>query len=147
MRSAPKIRLHWEVSFMRQRSLSLILVLLVCFSIVSVRPHNTHAQGARKSQRPSSLQSNDSGWPRAYSLPSAGQIVIFQPQVLNWDGQKHMVAMSAVSYVAKGEDKPAMGTIKLEADTSVALTERMVKFSTVKVTETNFQTLSKDQTQ
>jgi hypothetical protein len=40
-----------------------------------------------------------------------------------------------------------MGTVKLEADTSVALTERLVKFSTIKVTETNFQTLSTEQKQ
>ena len=37
-------------------------------------------------------------------------------------------------------------TIKIEADTSVALAERLVKFSTLKITETNFQTLSKEQT-
>jgi len=131
---------------MRTRIYSLTLVLIVSLSLVSLRPNASHAQRS-KSTRPSSLQSIDAGWPRAYNLPSEAQIVIFQPQVMNWDGQKHMVAMSAVSYVAKGEDKPAMGTIKLEADTSVALTERLVKFSTVKVTETNFQTLSKEQTQ
>src|SRR5258705_5983269 len=57
-----------------------------------------------------------------------------------------MVAQAAVSYVPKGEQKPTLGTIKIEADTSVALQERLVKFSTLKITEANFQTLSKDQT-
>ena len=57
-----------------------------------------------------------------------------------------MVALAAISYVAKGETKPTLGTIKIEADTSVALEQRLIKFSTLKITEANFQALSKDQT-
>src|SRR6267378_3885037 len=62
-----------------------------------------------------------------------------------WEEQKHMLALAAVSYVTKGETKPTLGTIKIEADTSVALEQRLVKFSTLKITEANFQTLSKEQ--
>src|SRR6185503_15641231 len=91
-------------------------------------------------------EASDGGWPRGYSLPNEAQIIIFQPQVASWDDHKHIVALAAVSYVPKGEEKPTLGTIKLEADTSVALTERLVKFTTFKITEANFQTLSKDQT-
>ena len=131
-----------------RRTISLILlVLLIAASLSWLGTVNSSAQGTKSTARPRSVVSGDNGWPRGYSLPSEAQIVIFQPQVMSWDGQKQMIAMSAVSYVAKGEQKPAMGTIKMQADTSVALTERLVKFSTVKVTETNFQTLSKEQTQ
>src|ERR1051325_9227353 len=115
---------------MRQKISSLTLVLLVSVSLVSIRPSNTSAQRTQSSGRSSSFQSVDSGWPRAFNLPSEAQMVIFQPQVMSWDGQKHMVAMSAVSYVAKDQQKPALGTIKLEADTSVALTERLDRKST-----------------
>jgi hypothetical protein len=87
----------------------------------------------------------DKGWPRGYSLPSEAQLVIYQPQIASWENQKHLIALAAISYVAKGEAKPAMGTIKLEADTDVALEPRLVKFTNLKITETNFQTLSKDQ--
>src|SRR5205085_641726 len=74
-------------------------------------------------------------------------IVIFQPQAASWDDQKHMVAYAAVSYLANGEvEKPALGTLKIEADTQTALTERLVKFSVLKITEANFQSLSKEQT-
>ncbi len=45
---------------------------------------------------------------------------MYQPQVASWDKQAHLVAFSAVSHRAKGADKPAVGTIKLEADTKVA---------------------------
>ena len=49
--------------------------------------------------------------------------MLFQPQVASWDDQKHMVALAAVSYVAKGEKKPTLGTIKIEADTSSLIGE------------------------
>src|SRR6185503_1116945 len=132
---------------MRRTTCSIILVLVVTGSLVQFGAVRSTGQTTNSSRRSSSVQEPDGGWPRGYSLPSEAQLVIFQPQALTWEDQKHLVAMSAVSYVPKGEQKPAMGTIKLEADTSVALTERLVKFSAIKITETNFQTLSKEQTQ
>jgi hypothetical protein len=39
-------------------------------------------------------------------------MVVFQPQIASWDGQKHAIGFAAVSYVAKGEQKPALGTIQ-----------------------------------
>ena len=87
----------------------------------------------------------DGGWPRLANLPSGGTILIYQPQVASWDKQAHLVAYSAVSHRAKGVDKPAIGTIKLEADTKVALEDRLVSFQQMKITEANFQTLPKEQ--
>ena len=98
-------------------------------------------------RRASSLQQVSDVWPRAYALPSEAQMVLFQPQAQSWEGQKHLVAMAAVSYTKKDAPKPELGTVKLEADTSVALAERIVKFATVKITETNFQSLPKEQVQ
>jgi hypothetical protein len=92
-------------------------------------------------------QAQDRGWPRGYNLPSEAQIVLFQPQIANWDDQKRIVALAAVSYVAKDAKKPVVGTIKIEADTQVSLEQRLVKFSTLKITEANFQSLPKEQTQ
>ena len=87
----------------------------------------------------------DGGWPRLANLPSGGTILIYQPQVASWDKQAHLVAFSAVSHRAKAVDKPAIGTIKLEADTKVALEDRLVSFQQMKITEANFQTLPKEQ--
>ena len=87
----------------------------------------------------------DGGWPRIYDLPSGGTILVYQPQVASWEKQKHLVAYSAVSQRAKAGDKPAIGTIKLEADTSVSTVERLVSFQRMKIVEANFQTLNKDQ--
>src|SRR5262245_54361125 len=86
----------------------------------------------------------DGGWPRGYATPSGGKIVIYQPQMASWDQEKHMVAYSAVSYEMKGAAKPALGSLKIEADTKVSVSERLVNFSDFKITESNFPTLSKD---
>ncbi|HEY5839384.1 MAG TPA: hypothetical protein VIT19_10150, partial [Pyrinomonadaceae bacterium] len=132
---------------MRQTILLLILALVVAVAWVWVGMSKTTAQASKPGRRSASVQEIDGGWPRGYSLPSEAQMVIFQPQAMTWADQKHLVAMSAVSYVAKGEQKPAMGVVKFEADTSVSLTERLVKFTALKITQTNFQTLTKEQTQ
>src|SRR5947207_3198565 len=118
---------------------SLVLILVVSLSLSWPAGISTRAQTSKAAARggPAATQPGDRAWPRGYSLPSESQIVIYQPQVMSWDNQKHLVAMAAVSYIKKDEKKPEMGTIKLEADTSVALAERLVKFSTIKITETN----------
>ena len=138
---------------MKQALYSLALILVVCLSLILPAGIITHAQSTRTPPQrttarrgPSIQQDSDGGWPRGYSLPSEAQIVIFQPQVATWDDKKHIVAMAAASYVPKGDQKPTLGTIKIEADTSVSLEQRLVKFATLKITETNFQTLTKDQT-
>ena len=51
-------------------------------------------------------------------------MVVYEPQIASWANQKHMVAFAAASYQTKGAAatvKPALGTIKLEAETSVSL--------------------------
>ena len=87
----------------------------------------------------------DGGWPRAYATPSGGRIIVYQPQVASWEGQRHLVAYSAVSYETKGATKPALGSIKIEANTKVAVSERLVSFSDFKITESSFPTLPKEQ--
>jgi hypothetical protein len=88
----------------------------------------------------------DGGWPRAYSTPSGGRVLLYQPQIASWEGQKKLVGYGAVSYQAKGADKPALGTIRIEANSTVSLEERLVKFSPLQVTEAKFGTLDRDQT-
>ena len=87
----------------------------------------------------------DGGWPRAYSTASGAALVLYQPQVASWTNQKHLVMHSAVSYTPKGAAKPALGTIKVESDTSVALDDRLVSFSDWKIADPSFPTLQRDQ--
>jgi hypothetical protein len=129
----------------------LVSVSFVCPGAISgnsqakKHPHHSPPQSSRAINRAAEL-SGDRGWPRGYSTPSEAQIILYQPQVASWTDRQHMVALAALSYIAKGEQKPTLGTLKIEADTSVSLQERLVKFSTLKITEANFQTLSKEQT-
>jgi hypothetical protein len=125
---------------MKKTIISVLLVVL-SFSLPSAGQQKGHTRTQ------STQVAADRGWPRGYSLPSEAQIVIYQPQIATWDDQKQLLAFAAVSHVAKGEQKPALGTIKFETNTEVSLEQRLVKFSKIKIIETNFQTLSKEQTQ
>ena len=87
----------------------------------------------------------DGGWPRAYTTASGAALVIHQPQVSSWTDQKRVVAFAAVSYMPKGAAKASLGTIKLESDTKVALDQRLVSFSELAITESNFPTLSREE--
>jgi hypothetical protein len=87
----------------------------------------------------------DGGWPRLYNLASGSTVLVYQPQIASWDRQTHIVAFSAVSYRPKSGTKPSMGTIKLESETKVALNDRLVSFSPMKITEANFQELQKEE--
>jgi hypothetical protein len=71
--------------------------------------------------------------------------VLYEPQVASWPDQKHIVMYAAVSYTAKDTQAPALGTIRIEADTRIALDERLVSFSDLAITSSNFPTLSREQ--
>jgi hypothetical protein len=87
----------------------------------------------------------DGGWPRVYALASGASMLLYQPQIASWDKQTKLVAFSAVSYRASAtETKPAMGTVKLEADTKVAVADRLVSFQKMRITEASFGTLAKE---
>jgi hypothetical protein len=88
----------------------------------------------------------DGAWPRTYDLRSGGHVLVYQPQIASWDKQARLVAFSAVSYRATPTDKPTLGTVKIEADTQVALDERLVNFAKMRIVEASFQTLPKEQT-
>ena len=71
---------------------------------------------------------------------------MYQPQVASWEHQKHMVAYAAVAYEPKGATgKPALGSLRMEADTKVAVADRLVSFTDFKIAESNFPTLPKEQ--
>ena len=109
-------------------------------------PKPAATQPAKGAAKPASAAPApvDGGWPRADALPSGASVLLYQPQIASWDKQKHMVAMSAVSYRANATDKPVLGTVKLEADTSVAVSDRLVKFTNLKISEANFGSLAKE---
>jgi hypothetical protein len=86
----------------------------------------------------------DGGWPRGYVTPTGARVVLYQPQVESWPDQKQMTLYAAVSYLATGAQKPSLGSLKIESNTSVSLTDRLVNFSEFKITEASFPTVDKD---
>jgi len=89
----------------------------------------------------------DGGWPKGSTTPAGARLTLYQPQVASWDNKERMVAYSAVAYEVPGAEKPILGTVKFEADTSVAMDKRLVSFERLKVSEMNFATASREQTQ
>lgn len=89
--------------------------------------------------------SADPGWPRVYTTPTGSRVQIYQPQIASWENQTHLVAYLAVAHYARGADKPVLGTVKVEAESSVALEPRLVNFAKLKIAETNFGSLGREQ--
>jgi hypothetical protein len=85
----------------------------------------------------------DTGWPRTLQLKT-GTALWYQPQIESWIGQKNIVGWSAVAYTPTGAKEPALGTIKIEGPTRVAVDDRVVAMD-LRITEYNFKTLSTDQ--
>jgi hypothetical protein len=88
----------------------------------------------------------DGGWPREYSTATGARVVLYEPQVESWQDQKHIVLYSAVSYLAAGSQKAILGTLKIEADTKVAVSERLVDFSEFTITGSNVPGLGREDT-
>ncbi len=79
-------------------------------------------------------------WP--HTLRQDGvTVTIYPPQVLSWPEQKHIAVRAAVAITPKGADKPFLGTIELEGDTSVDLATRDVAVSRLALTGSHFPTL------
>jgi hypothetical protein len=116
------------------------------FVAAQTQPAAKAQPAARPASAPApTVPDADGGWPRAYTTASGAALVIYQPQISSWANQKHIVAYAAVSYTPKGAAKPALGSIKVESDTSVALDERLVSFSQLKLADPSFPTLQRDQ--
>jgi hypothetical protein len=108
--------------------------------------HKTPAQTTKTTSLKSAPVSTiNVAFPRTYNTPKGGRVILYSPQVSEWPEQKHMVAYSAVSYLASGAQKSVLGTIRLEADTSVSLEEHLVLLSPLKISESSFGGLPREQ--
>src|SRR5688500_5967254 len=137
----------------RRTAMAMILTLLLPSGVgpVPLSAGQPPSAATPSSAKPSSAQPTapalvDGVWPRSYVTATGARLAVFQPQVASWNNQAKMTLYSAVSYTAKAADKAVFGTVKAEADTRVSITERLVDFSAFKITESNFPTLSKEQT-
>ena len=85
----------------------------------------------------------DGGWPRNYVTPSEASVVLYQPQVASWDKQTELILYAAVAYTPKGATQRTLGTIKAASNTQVSVTERLVNYSSLRITDANFPNLER----
>ena len=134
----------------RSANRSAVTLLAAIFAVTPVLQVLAQAPPATakpaQTAKPAAAQpAADPGWPRTYATPSQGRVIVYEPQISSWANQKELVGFSAASYQAKTGDKPALGTIKIEANTRVSLEQRLVDFTNLRITESNFPTLPKEQ--
>jgi uncharacterized membrane protein YgcG len=135
----------------KSAALSLLLSTAVSVPAQTATPQSTSPKTtAVKTTKAPATQSRSAttiniAFPRTYKTPKGGRVILYSPQVSEWPDQKHIVAYSAVSYLASGAQKSVLGTIRVEGDTSVSLEEHLVQLSPLKITESNFGALPKEQ--
>jgi hypothetical protein len=84
-------------------------------------------------------------WPRQYVAPDGAVVVVYEPQVAGWEGQRLMMLHAAVSYTPKGSDVAFLGTVIAEADTRVSVDARLVDFSSFRIVQSNFPNATREQ--
>ena len=113
---------------------------------IAASPQAKPATAKPATSAPAPAANADPGWPRRYAN-NAGMLLIYEPQISSWVDQKRMTAYAAVQFTPTGGAKPLLGTVTIDADTRVAVDERLVNFSTLKVTEAHFASATKEQVQ
>ncbi len=135
---------------MRRRSPWLVWTLAAALALpqgltaaAQTKPATAAAAKPATAAAPPPGTNADTGWPRNVTLKS-GTVVWYQPQVESWIDQKNIVGWSAVAYTRTGVKEPALGTIKIEGPTHVAVDDRVVTLD-LRITQYNFPSLPPDQ--
>ena len=139
------------IRFMSRGAAVAVAIIVAITPVLQALPQTTAKPAPAKVPAklpPAAAPVPDGGWPRTYATPSQGRVIVYEPQIASWTNQKQLVAFAAASYAGKDAAttaKPALGTIKLEAESRVSLDERLVSFANLRITEANFSTLPKEQ--
>lgn len=84
------------------------------------------------------------GWPRKFSTQGGGTLILYQPQVTEWDNFKTIDALSAAEYAKAEFQNPVFGVIGFKGDTTADSVSGDVVISDITVTELNFSALNRD---
>lgn len=77
------------------------------------------------------------GWPRLFEFKGS-EVVVYQPQLTEWDDHKTLHGQAAVAVTLKGQAIKLFGAVTLEADTEVDFTDRMVVMKSLRLTNLAF---------
>ncbi len=76
--------------------------------------------------------SSPEGWPRLFESKGS-QVVVYQPQLTEWENYKTIRAKAAVAVTLKGQKTEYYGAITMEATTEVDFIERMVEMKSLRI--------------
>ena len=77
------------------------------------------------------------GWPRVYDHDGY-KLVVYQPQIREWESYTHIRAMAAVQVTPPGSREGSYGAVTIEADTQTNFDTRMVAFNNMQITDISF---------
>ena len=86
-------------------------------------------------------------WPREYDYDDGSKLVLYQPQVTNWEDYEHLEMMIALAFSENESESPSVGAFELEADTDTDMVNREVKASNFKIPKGNFPSLDKEKSE
>jgi hypothetical protein len=81
--------------------------------------------------------SSQEGWPRLFES-KGNQVVVYQPQLTEWENYKTIRAKAAVAVTLKGQKTEYYGAITMEATTVVDFIERIVEMKSLRLTNLIF---------
>ncbi len=92
---------------------------------------------AAPAEAPSGSEADDRGWPRLFE-DRGFEVLVHQPQVLEWPGFNRITFIAAVAVGRKGSEARVVGTVRVSADTKVAKAERLVVLTNRTIEEATF---------
>jgi hypothetical protein len=116
-----------------------LLVLTLLLGVTAITP-------VRAEENPQGW-SGELVWPREYSNEAGAKLVMYQPQVTEWEKTKRLEARVAIAGTPPGAERPELGTFEIEAATEVDLDTRLVRITGVKIIKHRFPTLDEAQSQ
>ncbi|MXN64901.1 SH3 domain-containing protein [Stappia sp. GBMRC 2046] len=87
---------------------------------------------------------DEQGWPRTYTTDKGATLILYQPQVSDWENFQTLDALVAAEYVAKEGATPVFGIIGLTGKTYADQEEGDVLIEDLTVTELNFSALDRE---
>ena len=130
--------MHKANSFTRSAAAILVLSVFTSTFVVGVSARPIVAEGQ------ATQQTSNSRFPMVLKL-SGGSALVYTPQISSWDQQKSLVAWSAVLFERTGTNEQVFGTIKFGANTNVALEQRLVNLTSVRIDEVSFDKVAQSE--
>ena len=90
------------------------------------------------------MKDDPGGWPRSFTTQSGGQIILYQPQVTDWQDFRTIDALIAAEYVSGPNASAVYGVIGVTGKTEADEANDEVVISDITVTELNFSALDRE---